>query len=830
VRVNADIAQLDIAPGSQGDVTLNVVNTGTVIDGITARVVGLADEHVTARPTVLPLFPDSAGQLTLTLGLPQSFPAGRHPMTVEVLSRQPDSYPAYVNLDLIVPRSPALGLASRPELIRAHRTARFIVTVTNRGNVLLDVSLKVNDPEKLCAIGVQPAVMSLPPGGAAEAVITVRGRRMMMGTDVDRPLLVEATARAAAPAPVGYPGDPEVPTDPLPDLAEPGDGEQADPAAAEPLVETTTITFRQRPYLTRGVITALILVAIVALWAAVFLFGLAKVFAGDPLTKSAPASFFAATPASDAASASAAPANATAPAGGGGAANGSASPGQSTQAGPPSSGGGSASGPGSGSQPAKANAVPAGALPKSGALPAGVGGTVSGTVTAAGSGEPVGRILVEALRVKADGSTVPAASAATQADGTYQISGLFPGPYLLKLSSDGVIKPSYYPSAASPAKAKAITVAANTVTPAGGAMVTGLPATITGSVDPGDTTGKVTTTVSVVMLKQAAGQKISIPDVTTKDNKYTIPDLPAPATYQLRFTTPGYEVSTIQTTVAGGAQRYESTVVLNAGNVQISGVVTDGTNPLGGATVSTTVNGQQITTGTPTSGQVGRFVIGNLPTPATYVLTVSKDGYGQVSQVIDLAPNKPLNNMTIKLRAGSGVVSGRLADATGVGVGGAAVTVGGMTDPPTTVTLTDGAVGTFRLTGLPTPGAYTLTFSKDGYADQTVPITLTDDAPLKPLTVTITKSVGSITGSVTDSNGAGLAGATVTATDGQKSWPVITTSNAGSGGVGSYTVADLPAGVYTVTAADSDGHSQTSIVTVDPGVPVTVNFQLPGVG
>ena len=30
---------------------------------------------------------------------------------------------------------------------------------------------------------------------------------------------------------------------------------------------------------------------------------------------------------------------------------------------------------------------------------------------------------------------------------------------------------------------------------------------------------------------------------------------------------------------------------------------------------------------------------------------------------------------------------------------------------------------------------------------------------------------------------------------------MITTSNAGSGGVGSYTVADLPAGVYTVTAA-----------------------------
>ena len=39
-------------------------------------------------------------------------------------------------------------------------------------------------------------------------------------------------------------------------------------------------------------LTALILLAIIAVWAAIFLFGLREVFATDPPTKTAPASFF----------------------------------------------------------------------------------------------------------------------------------------------------------------------------------------------------------------------------------------------------------------------------------------------------------------------------------------------------------------------------------------------------------------------------------------------------------------------------------------------------------------------------------------------------------
>src|SRR5206468_335101 len=137
----------------------------------------------------------------------------------------------------------------------------------------------------------------------------------------------------------------------------------------------------------RGLLTALILASVVALWAAVFLLGLTKVFSGDPMTKAVPASFFAA--------------------GSGDAAAGS-------------SGGG-----GGGSK------APAGALPKSGQLPPGVGGEITGTVTAASDRQPVGRILVQAWRQGRNGLQL-ASSAATQADGTYTVAGLFPTSYYLK--------------------------------------------------------------------------------------------------------------------------------------------------------------------------------------------------------------------------------------------------------------------------------------------------------------------------------------------------------------------------------------------------------------
>jgi hypothetical protein len=84
VRATTDARQLEVDPGSHAVVGVDVVNTGAIIDGVSARIIGLPEEYVTAQPAMLPLFPDASGRVTLELAVPPALPPGRHPHSVEV--------------------------------------------------------------------------------------------------------------------------------------------------------------------------------------------------------------------------------------------------------------------------------------------------------------------------------------------------------------------------------------------------------------------------------------------------------------------------------------------------------------------------------------------------------------------------------------------------------------------------------------------------------------------------------------------------------------------------------------------------------------------------
>lgn len=782
MRVTTGSTLVDLAPGSTADVDVDVVNTGSVIDGITARVIGLDGGHVTTHPPVLALFPDSAGRLTVSLELPTAYPAGRHPLTVEVFSRQDEVPAEYVDLDLLVPTRPDFRLAARPEVVRAHRTGRFVLAVTNSGNVPLSVSLAAADPERAVTPRVMPERLRLEAGRSGEVLVEARGPRMVFGSEVDRPITVTVTAvpadAAAAQVDAELAAHPDGRPLAIPGPAAPEHAPElvaAELAEPELPVQSCPLILRQRPWITRGMLTAFILVAIIAVWAAIFLFGLRQVFATDPVTKSAPASFFPTDIALQAATDRQVDA-----------------------------------------------AAPAGALPKDGSLPSGLGGTIAGTVVAASDGGPVGRILVEALRPRSDGTFDTASSAATQADGSFQVAGLFPGGYLLRFSADG-FDPVFYPGTPDQAAATPVTAASAEVTAGIDVTVTGKPATIIGSVDPGDILQPVTTTVTArAVAGPRAGQDIAS-TTTDGSNGYTLPDLPAPAEYQLSFAAAGYQPTVISTRVDGGAQRLQPSVLLTAGPGVISGVVSAAGAPVGGITVSTTVGGTTISSGTPTTGDVGRFVLGSLPTPATYVLSISGPGFGATTAVIDLGPGEQRTDLAVTLASGTGQITGRLVDATGAGVGGATVTVGGMANPPTSSTLTAGTVGAFTIAGLPAGGTLTLTFSKPGFADTTVPI----QPGGAPLTVTMSDSLGRISGTVTDPSGAPIAGATVTATDGKRTWPVTSSSASAGSAAGSYVIAGLPVGDYTLTAQGPMTLPRTLLVVVTAGGRATADFTLP---
>jgi len=795
--VTADTDLLDLVPGGSAEVVLDVRNTSSIIDGVTTRVIGLPASGVTSRPALLPLFPDASGQVTLSVGVPPSYPAGRHAVTIEVASVGAGLPPAYLDLDMLVAPRMELSLLCRPRVARARRQARFVLQLANTGNLAVDVELTATDADRAVSTSFTPARLRIEAGTVAVCVLRVRGPRMITGAELDRTVTVQAVAVPAGPVlPPAEPG-PTVrytghddDADWLTDLRGPAPD---DPAAAdagpalEPVVRTGTVRLRQRPLLSRGLLTALVLLAIIGLWAAVFLLGLNQAFKGEPMTKQAPASFFAATGATGAAGQAG---------GAGGIANAAAVTG---------------------------DAAPAGSLPKSGPLPPGVGAVITGTVTATSNHQPAGRILIEALRVTDKGLQV-ASSAASQTDGTYTLAGLFPTDYLLRFSATGY-KTVWYPAA--PGQAGARPVTADTEAATGGidVAISGLPASIQGSIDPGDTLAPVTATVQATSLVGKVTKPVAT-TVTGAGGKYRLTNLPAPGTYQLSFTAPNYQATTVVTTVAGGQDRFQSTVRLSVGNGQIGGVVTDGHQPLGGVAITTTVNGKDVTIGTPTTGTVGSFVIPALPTPGTYVITFAAPGYGAQTSVVQLGPGQSRSGLTVALAAGVGSVSGVLTDSDGNGLGGASVTVGGAPTAMTTTTLTTGAVGYFSFNALPAPGSYTLTFSLPGHAPATVPVELAADGPPPRVRAVLATALGRITGVVTGPDGNPLPGANVLATDGRQSWKSQATGAGGGLGAGGFLITDLAPGTYTVTASMPGYSQQTALLTVTAGHTVSQNLRL----
>jgi hypothetical protein len=784
VRVATDTQSLAVSPGATAAVVVEVVNTGEVIDGVTARIIGLPEQFVTATPALLPLFPDATGQLTVSLAVPPVYPAGRHPLTLEVVSHGARLPSQHLDLELDVAARPSVALGSRPRMIRARRSGRFVLELTNDGNVPLDVSLRATDADRAASTTFSPKTTRIEAGAVVPVLMTVRGPRMFTGAEIDRTVTVEA-------------------------LANPIDRSLDAPDPESDIRQSTTVRLRQRPLIGRGLLTACILAGIVALWATVFLLGLSKVFSGDPITKEAPASFFAAAQGS------------------------SGSNGVGTND-------ADVSGP-----------APAGALPKTGQLPPGLGGAITGTVTAASDAQPVGRILVQAYRPHGAG-LVLVSSAATQTDGTYALSGLFPMPYYLKFSATG-FTPVWYPSAASQSGAQLVTTTAEGSTDGVNVVIKGQPASISGNVNPGDVLVPVHTTVIARPLRGASAGAALATATTDGSGNYTLTNLPAPDNYEISFTSPGYQTTTVTDAVNGGDARLEPTVTLGASVGQISGTVTDGHAPIGGATISTQSGGQTLTVMTPTTGQVGAFILGNLPTPATYVVTFGAPGHGSVTQIIDLSAGQSQQGLTAVLTAGTGSVSGRLVDAAGHGLGGATVTVGGaaMTGgaptpapsaspssspsaipssvAPSTTTLTSGVVGSFALSGLTAPGSYTLTFSLNGYASATVPVTLADNGAPASVTVTLLPQLGGITGGVSGPNGV-FVGATVTATNGSQSW---TATSSGPGGAlpdGGYLITGLQPGTYSVTVSSSGLEQQTAMVTVVAGQTAHQNLQLKNPG
>ncbi len=759
MRVQLEAPSEALVPGEPVEVAVDVTNGLSVIDGVRVVLENTTGVEWAAEPELLPLFPDGTGTVTVRLTAPRELPAGSYQLPVQLRSTAEPSASTVRYLPVQVRPLPSLALAVEPSDHSARHRAAYGIVCHNTGNVPLEVDLAATDPAHVLSCRVEPPTLAVAPGAEERATLTVTSRRRLLGTEVAHRAQLVAAATEA----------------------------QAEAA----------VTFRQRPLIPRGARTVALLAAIVGVWAAVMVIALNHALNSNPPRKVVPASFYAADHTAGAAGTSGA-------AGAAGAASTSGATGASGLA---AAGGGSP--------------APAGAVPKSG-LDVAAGGTLAGVVDAASTGTGVGRITVQAYAVEPGGRAVLQASTATAADGTWAIPGLLPGPYRIEMSAQGFTT-LWYPSA--PTESSAKTVQVHGLKKTGGlhAVVHGLPGSINGSVETGESPPP-TVTVTVTPVQGSSTGPIATV-TTTGTGSYTVTGVPTPGTYDLSFTAPGYRPGSDTEVLAGGEHDIANTVILTAQPGSISGTVTGGSGPLGGVTVTAAANGATFKTATPTTGAVGTFTLGNLPSPATYLLTFSAPGYGTDTVAQQLGPGQVLTGLAVKLSGGAGDIAGTVDAQGGSGLGGVTVTVTGAPEPLTTQTLTAGAVGSYQLAGLPTPGQYTLTFSLSGYSSVTVPVDLASGASASGIDVTLAPANGSIDGTV-DASGAGIAGATITVTNGGPPLTTVSTTNP----AGSFSISGVAPGTYSVTATLPGYLPDTVQVQVTAGQSATPTLDLVPVG
>ena len=727
--MHADLRQIDYTsiPGSTFDVVVEVRNTGSVIDGARARVLGLDRSWVSGEPDYIALFPDASDELRLRVRLPESFPAGDHSLQIEVASDVDPSQSQTLHATLHVIELAEPGLTIVPQTVTSRRDATFTVSCNNHGNATTTMELVAFDVEQELDLRLRPAVVELPPGTTSNVVLDARRRRCLVGGRTTYPVTVRATTPSHQ-------------------------------------IETRA-TYIQRPVISPGVLTAGILALIVALWAAAFLFGIDRILGReDELAKTAPASFY--EPAASGAgvigntdgigavgAADAASKGLDITAVGGTVSgvvdgpDGAGIPGLTVTAMRRSGGAGVAasaaatdadgayavgplvpgdyvlqvSGPGFRTIYVPGVATAAEATPVTVTTKAdtqapavtvnGEPGSITGTVvTGPGPATGVGVVLRQVIAgVEQAGDLDRMVSGA---DGSFSFTGLTtPATYEVTVAPDST---TYATTKTRVALTGGEDLVINTV------VATGAQGTVSGLVS--DAEGSPLGGVDITASSGDVTIATSTPTVG-QVGSYTLVGIPAPGTYLLSFTLDGVGKETVVVDLGPGEDRYLD-VTIRGGTVTLAGSVAGRDGPgerpaaIEGAQIRVQGGAVDVTT---TTNSNGDFLVPGLKAGSRLAVTLSADGYVTTTQTVVAGTDDSVLDVTLDraLRTviGRGVRSG-------AGLPGAKVV---LTDGVTTRTAQTASnpAGEFRFTDVPF-GSYSLTVTASDGATSTTMVEISE--------------------------------------------------------------------------------------------------------
>jgi hypothetical protein len=671
------------------EIIVQVQNDEQIIKEVHARPGFIPSEAYVSRPLVISLFPAETADIQLEITLPRETPAGLYQLPIEVSDENGPI--GTLTADIQVAPFDELSISVSPRVTAAGSKTSFVVTTTNRGNRPTGVSLTAADADRALKFTIEPRRAQLEGGQAVAFSVNAKGKRPFVGNAVPRAIQIDIATRSNT--------------------------------------TSETVTFTQKPRLSRGLLTALLLLSIILIWALVFSAGFRSALAGQEPKKAVNSAWI------------------------------------------------------TGSKPDPSVSI----------------GSINTKIVAASDGRPLARMIISAELVD---KSRPATAASSDEDGVVTLSGLTTGIYKLTVSGDGYVDQTVSQTV------RVVPSDEPIVLPQDIEMV-GNPASIKGLTSGGDP-APVSTVEARLMVNEVPSSEV-ITATSDATGLFAIENMPSPGRYRLTFTAVGFEPIQLFQEVAAGETVTMPTVKLQAGPGSVTGMVVDQNGiPLGGAAITATAGSDVIATVTPTSGaEVGKFVLSELRTPATYLMQISLEGYGTQTQTIKVGPGESVVLTTsIIMSKGTGVVRGAVTDESGNALGGVSVTASNGAIVGQTISVDSG--GFYSLSGLVAPGNYILTFSKEGYIPEVVGVALSSSLGASTSNVVLQRSNNAITGTIVNSIGTAISGATIIATSGLTSLSTLSTDPNGD-----FRLEGLTNGWWTVTISATG--FQESVVLIQVG-------------
>lgn len=710
MKTDLQFSHFDVIPGNTTRVEIDVTNNAEVIDGITAIVDGINPDWIRLERPLISLFPEATERLVLILDIPPTCPAGDYLVIVRIVSTIAAERQTVHDFWLTVRPVHGLGLELRPVIVSGGNGAVIVATVLNTGNTSSDVVINAIEPTRDIDCAPSPSHVVIPQGHEALVDIELRGTRPWFGSPIDHSITITA---------------------------------QVDDITVERIG-----TFRQKPKVPRGLLTALVLAAIVVLWALIFLLVITQLRSTEPPAKAVgsdlidgpqniPLAKVAATLAG----------TVTASTTGGGISKITVEALRVRADGTLDSVGSAATDdqgkyalqsliPGtyklrysaagfatvwyeSGNDETSADVVQVGpkdVLDDLDVVLPGQTGRLLGTVALPPDTPPVA-LTVTATQVVEQSSGAdqgpPATFTQTTTDGTIDLAGLpTPATYTITVAGPGFQTQQFEQ------------------------RLTGGQASVMNTVNLGAANGTIDGTVRDAVGNPLGGVAItarsgdieirSTTPTTGNVGQFRLVGLATPQTYALTFELADYSSATVALDLGPGESRsgIDATLVGGSGTVTGSAVAPDGT-ALGG--IAVTVLGETFRSETTTlttngaGGAAGSFTVTGLVVPGNYTISFSDARYQTETLTATYFAAGTQSVGSVRLLPVGSEIRGTV-NGTGGGIGGATITLSDGVRPRVTRSATNPA-GLYAFAGV-APGSYTLTYQQVGYATRVVLVTV----------------------------------------------------------------------------------------------------------